>query len=85
MRTRKVLRLRFNTDRFDLGVELEDFAAHFTAPAGLLVSSKRQSRIKDVVAVNPDPIVLPIQADPFHIEGRDLRKPLYSSRSRLHH
>ncbi len=37
-----------------LGVEIENVFAHFASPARLLVAAKRQSRVKNVVAVDPD-------------------------------
>src|SRR5258708_5005307 len=40
--------------RLDLGVGVEHFVAHLTAPAGLLVSAERQCRVEHVVAVDPD-------------------------------
>src|SRR5208282_3682216 len=48
------LSLHLKTDRLDLRVVLEHFAAHLTAPAGLLVSSEWQSRVEDTVTVDPD-------------------------------
>src|ERR1700733_3942426 len=41
-------------DGLDLGVLLEDFVSHFTAPAGLFVSAKRERCIEHVVAVDPN-------------------------------
>jgi hypothetical protein len=45
--------LQRGTNRFDFGVLLQHFVAHFAAPAGLLVSAKGQGGIENVVAVNP--------------------------------
>src|SRR5947209_10290209 len=39
--------------RLGLRVVVEDVVAHLAAPAGLLVSTERQSGVKDVVAVDP--------------------------------
>ena len=41
-------------DGFDLGVLLEDFVAHFAAPAGLFVSAEGQSGVEHVVAIDPN-------------------------------
>src|SRR5665213_48642 len=38
---------------FDLGVLLEDFVAHFTAPAGLFVAAERKRGVEHVVAIDP--------------------------------
>src|SRR5262245_57667613 len=39
---------------FDFGVELDRLIAHFAAPAGLPVAAERQSRIAEIVGVDPD-------------------------------
>ena len=46
-------RLELNRDCFGLGVEVDGFVSHFATPARLLVTSKWQGSIKDVVAVDP--------------------------------
>src|SRR5580704_15426152 len=38
---------------FDLGVLLEDFVAHFAAPAGLFVSAEGERCVEHVVAIDP--------------------------------
>src|SRR6478672_7798429 len=46
--------LQRGADGFDFGVVLENFVAHFAAPAGLFVSAEGQRGIENVVAVDPD-------------------------------
>jgi hypothetical protein len=41
------------THRLDFRVLPEDFVAHLTPPAGLLVAAKRQGGVIDVVAIDP--------------------------------
>src|SRR5215469_17806128 len=41
-------------DCFGLRIQLQSFVSHFASPARLLVSAKRQGRVENVVAVNPD-------------------------------
>ena len=42
-----------DTRRLDLGVQAEDFEAHFTAPSGLLVAAELQCGVEDVIAGDP--------------------------------
>src|SRR5580698_6602612 len=48
------LGLKSRRDGFDLGVVVEHFLAHLTAPAGLLVSAEGQRGVEDVMAIDPD-------------------------------
>src|SRR5580692_5735990 len=46
--------LKLSRDRLELGVGVQSLVAHFTAPAGLLVTAERQRRVEHVVTVDPD-------------------------------
>src|SRR5215469_1340524 len=45
--------LQSDTDSLDLGIVLKHLVAHLAAPARLLVASKRQGGVEDVVAIDP--------------------------------
>jgi hypothetical protein len=45
--------LQSDADSLDLSIVLKHFVAHLAAPAGLLVASKRQGGVEDVVAIDP--------------------------------
>src|SRR5678816_2501749 len=45
--------LKCNDDCFRLGVEFQHFVAHLAAPTGLLVTTKRERGIENVVAIDP--------------------------------
>src|SRR5438876_7152841 len=45
--------LQFDADRLDLGIVLKHLVALLAAPAGLLVATKGQGGVEDVVAIDP--------------------------------
>ena len=51
---RYILALHGGANRLHLRVHFERLVAHFAAPTGLLVTSKRKSGVEHVVAIDPD-------------------------------